>query len=976
MRSGGHGKVTPTLSLAARARLREAAVTKREAEVLFLLPDRLSNAEIADRLFISERTVESHVSSLLRKLGTPTRTALAELARSFAPDREVPRALDPSQFVGRTRELDVLHGEVSAMTRHGFRAVMALGEPGVGKTRLAGEFLSRQGDALALWARAFPLGATTSLSLWADALDVYLRQLADGVVRRLCGTGLDDLAALLPIAAEVRGSVPPRKPARRRIVEVIGLLLRRLAADQPVVIVFDDAHLADGSSWEALEHLASHLGAYPVLVVLTARPVELARHSVASDVLLRLEQESSLRRLTLSPFDAGEVGYLAAAILGEEATVSETLVEWLMARSWGNPLYVVGLVQALVEEGADLDAPCLPVLPESLGERVQARLRGLDRTALDILELLAVLGRPATAPELVSVNGAPLPDLVEPLEALLDAGLAAERERGRELRYEVAHPMIAEVIYQRVSGARRRVLHRRVADHLRAAGRLAESASHFARGADLGDAEAVAALQEALRDAGDREAYQEALAILGTLTGVLPAGDHRWLEVLDALSHEAQWLLGHRLDVDAMPGIQAMQAMDAVLGDSPDLVRRGIVKLRLASLYSYGTGRLEEADLAARQALQLFQTAGDRPRVLLAEMELAAQRLVAGDLAGLQSAAERLLAQAERLGDPLLVMEIAGWLAIGRYSAGHFDEAEILFLRSASIADKHGQAFHGSWSRALLAISRAVAGTVASAGPLLAEAESRQPPAHESLVQECACVVHWASGNFAEALRRMETTLRWHGGRLAKRRGFALPFGALAAAEMARTDEARHHLRRAHQLYADADFAFYRDWVEWAEAVVAGLEGLPDEMLIKAQQAARRTVDAGCHAFAAFILTDLAELAADAEDATTAGHAADELDTLAHMLGKNLHRGLALLAGATARTIRGQPASQPAAEAAQIFTELGYQAYAGRALYRLGVALAADQGEAARSAFGQAAQAFDQCGAVVRRDRALRHLLR
>src|SRR5690606_30372231 len=58
-----------------------APVSRREAEVLAALADRLSNADIAARLFVSERTVESHVSALLRKLGARNRVELGDLAR-------------------------------------------------------------------------------------------------------------------------------------------------------------------------------------------------------------------------------------------------------------------------------------------------------------------------------------------------------------------------------------------------------------------------------------------------------------------------------------------------------------------------------------------------------------------------------------------------------------------------------------------------------------------------------------------------------------------------------------------------------------------------------------------------------------------------------------------------------------------------------------------------------------------------------
>ncbi|MFJ2738531.1 ATP-binding protein [Streptomyces sp. NPDC087440] len=112
------------------------AISAREAEVLALLGEFLSNAEIAARLFISVRTVESHVSSLLRKLEVPDRRALsrhaAEQARTqpSAPAPVLPTPL--TAFVGRVREREELAEAVTAR-----RQVSAVGPGGVGKTRLA-----------------------------------------------------------------------------------------------------------------------------------------------------------------------------------------------------------------------------------------------------------------------------------------------------------------------------------------------------------------------------------------------------------------------------------------------------------------------------------------------------------------------------------------------------------------------------------------------------------------------------------------------------------------------------------------------------------------------------------------------------------------------------------------------------------------------------------------------------------------------
>lgn len=113
-----------------------SVISVREAEVLALLGEHLSNAEIAAQLFISVRTVESHVSALLRKVEVPDRRALsrhaAELARAerSRPVLALPAPL--TAFVGRVRERAELAEAVKAR-----RQVTAVGPGGVGKTRLA-----------------------------------------------------------------------------------------------------------------------------------------------------------------------------------------------------------------------------------------------------------------------------------------------------------------------------------------------------------------------------------------------------------------------------------------------------------------------------------------------------------------------------------------------------------------------------------------------------------------------------------------------------------------------------------------------------------------------------------------------------------------------------------------------------------------------------------------------------------------------
>ena len=122
-------------------------ISAREADVLALLGEHLSNAEIGARLYISVRTVESHVSSLLRKLGVPDRRALAERAGAGRSQRVPVPPAPLTSFVGRVPERAELTGLVTA-----HRQVTALGPGGVGKTRLAlavaGEVSGRYPDGV------------------------------------------------------------------------------------------------------------------------------------------------------------------------------------------------------------------------------------------------------------------------------------------------------------------------------------------------------------------------------------------------------------------------------------------------------------------------------------------------------------------------------------------------------------------------------------------------------------------------------------------------------------------------------------------------------------------------------------------------------------------------------------------------------------------------------------------------------------
>src|SRR5437868_143754 len=270
----------------------------------------------------------------------------------------------------------------------------------------------------------------------------------------------------------------------------------------------------------------------------------LSQHPIAHDVLLGLEQDGILARQQLTGLSRDEVSELAAGVL--ERDPPAVFTDWLFTRSRGYPLFALGLVRTIVEEGGDLTAPTLERVPEVLSDRVMSGLKQLDEPSLSTLEVLAVVGRRVELQELVVLTGRPLDRLAPILEGLVRLRLLTEEERGRDLVYEVTHPLVEETIYQAIGGARRRAIHRLLARAFASSGQRAAAASHYVRCSQPGEEEAIDALIDALQQAEERQSYREAMPILNGLLDLLPAGDPRWRRVLDAMSWGAAWVIDHR----------------------------------------------------------------------------------------------------------------------------------------------------------------------------------------------------------------------------------------------------------------------------------------------------------------------------------------------------------------------------------------------------------------------------------------------
>jgi DNA-binding CsgD family transcriptional regulator/tetratricopeptide (TPR) repeat protein len=877
-------------------------------------------------------------------------------------------------LVGRRDEMAALEDEFARAAAGEFRVVLLSGEAGVGKSRLGRELLARHPEAAGLFARAHPLGVTAAFGVWAEAIDPLLQGRSDRQVVAACGGLLDDLASLFHRVAVIRGSLPDREPPLPRLLQGLASMLRNLASQAPVIAVLDDVHFADASSWEALRYFARHLDETRLLVVATSRPADLAGQEVAARALFELDEDGFLQRLEVIPLDRTTTRELAETIIGQPPPAA--LVDWVGQRAQGNPLYVISLVRALLEEHADLSAPRLRQLPEGLTERMAARTRGADATRRGVLDMLAVVDRPLPVADLAALTGMSAEQL-DPILASLIAGRAvAEGERAGELTYEIAHPLIKDVIYQQISGARKRTLHRQAARSLLESGRLAEAALHFARSAQPGDEEAVRVLLDAMRQAEQREAFRESLDLLSELVDIVPPTDPRWLDVLEAMYWQAEWVVDHRAETGAETAVRALRAIDSLLVRTAD-ARRATVKFRLANFLAWGTGELSDAEDACREAVRLFEAAGEQRQALLARREIGWIRYLRGDIPGMTEESARVVAAAEALGDRFVAMQ--GLVAFGYSNVlrARFADAEPAIRRAVAIAEQDEKAYRLTAAMSLLAAAVTLQGRGAESVPLFEQARSANPAYRDTILVELETFVYWMAGDFTSAVVAARELAAWVVSGV-KRRALGLACGGLAAAETGDLHEAERLLSQARQGLGGRDWAYFFRYVRYGEAILAWHTGHAAECADTLAEVAAALIGMDAPAVSVFVLIDLAEAAGDAHDAQAAASAAGQLEDVARLASLRPYRGAAAAAGAWAALAGGQPdvAVTRAVEAVALLSGTGWRSHLGRAHDVLGRSLAAAGRPGAVAELERAAAIFAECGATWRRNRSVQALRR
>ena len=399
------------------------------------------------------------------------------------------------------------------------------GEAGIGKSRLVEALLATAATdgAAVLAARAFPAEGSIAYAPIVELLRTAFA--APGAARRLAGLApatLAEVERLVPLPAGVHAAAaavgPADSPAARvRLLEAIATVLAAIVhGPVPGIVAVEDLHWADDASREALLYLARRLEGRSMLLLFTWRPADLEGGTEAfADSLQGLPGVVSVR---LERLDDVVVGALV------DAAVAAGLPAWdaaaLAAESEGLPLYVVEALMA--GPGADGHAP-----PRGVRALLRERLASVSETAGQVLATAAVIGRSFDFATVRAASGRSDEETVTSLEELVRRGIVRELLSGREPAFDFGHARLREAAYESTGLARRRLLHRRVAEVLRAdpagrddPGRLAQIAGHE---------------QAAGRDAVAAEAYREA-----------GLGSRRVYANREALEHlETALALGH-----------------------------------------------------------------------------------------------------------------------------------------------------------------------------------------------------------------------------------------------------------------------------------------------------------------------------------------------------------------------------------------------------------------------------------------------
>ena len=400
-------------------------------------------------------------------------------------------------FVGRQQEMGELKACLEDALSGRGRLVTLVGEPGIGKTRMAQElatYASLRGGQV-LWGRSYEEQGVPPYWPWVQAIRSYVRDRDPEQLRSEMGAGAADIAEVVSDVRERLPDLPPAPQlepdqARFRLFDSIAAFLKTASQRQPLVLVLDDLHWADQPSLALLQFVARELGGARLLIVGTYRDMELSRQHPLAEALGELNRERLFQRVLLRGLTQEDVGRFIEMNSGNSAP--RGLVEAVHTQTEGNPLFVTEVVRLLVQEGELGAEPVLETdswtirIPEGVREVIGRRLNRLSQRCNEALTVASIVGREFTLAQLRPLVEDVTEDrLLEILEEALAARVIEELPQSIG-RYQFTHALIQETLSGELSLTRRVRLHARIAEALEelygddAGAHAAELAHHFA----------------------------------------------------------------------------------------------------------------------------------------------------------------------------------------------------------------------------------------------------------------------------------------------------------------------------------------------------------------------------------------------------------------------------------------------------------------------------------------------------------------
>jgi DNA-binding SARP family transcriptional activator len=435
-----------------------------------------------------------------------------------------------TSLIGREKEWGALEKTWKGLSRTGGRIVLIEGEAGIGKSRLADEFVR--------WVVAE--GGTVLRGRCYDArtgppFEPIVEALRDGLsAPGLAGAAAEWLAEITRLLPELRQRFPTLPPLGTatdsadgwRLFEGVAQMVLALASERPVAFWLDDLQWCDQDSCNLVRFLIRRSEKAPVLWLATLTLGELERDAAPARLCHLLRAKAQADVLTLGPLSEEDL-WLVVRQMGHVSTPTGAtrFAQRLFAVTGGNPFYLVELLKTMFAQGllaVDEESGEWTPTPGALAGRrevpisrdihgvIAERVERLPDPMRDLLGTLAVSGAGCSTEVLSRIHGIPGLHAAALADALVERRLAVE-ESGA---YRCAHPVIAKVVRDRLTAPRRREVHRVLALALEAlnSGETAEIARH----ADGGDERALAHRYGLMAADAARErcAYGEALAWL------------------------------------------------------------------------------------------------------------------------------------------------------------------------------------------------------------------------------------------------------------------------------------------------------------------------------------------------------------------------------------------------------------------------------------------------------------------------------